>query len=105
MGKLFLNLFQMILKHASKKYYTVEFKTNKDLLEFKNNSKEINSLNIIKEDSKKELFMSIDDIDLNKTIKLLAKHNVVKFSNRRESLQDYFMKFYKEDKDFGGALK
>lgn len=49
--------------------------------------------------------MSIDDIDLNKTIKLLAKHNVVKFSNRRESLQDYFMKFYKEDKDFGGALK
>lgn len=104
-GKIVSEFVSNDLKHASKKYYTVEFKTNKDLLEFKNNSKEINSLNIIKEDSKKELFMSIDDIDLNKTIKLLAKHNVVKFSNRRESLQDYFMKFYKEDKDFGGALK
>lgn len=104
-GKIVSEFISNDLKHASKKYYTVEFKTNKDLLEFKNNSKEINSLNIIKEDSKKELFMSIDDIDLNKTIKLLAKHNVVKFSNRRESLQDYFMKFYKEDKDFGGALK
>ena len=30
---------------------------------------------------------------------------VVSFGNRKESLQDYFMKFYKEDKDFKGALK
>jgi hypothetical protein len=35
----------------------------------------------------------------------LSSYNVEKFSNRRESLEDYFMKFYKEDKKFGGVGK
>ena len=37
-------------------------------------------------------------------IELLSYLPVKEFSNIKESLEDYFMKFYKEDKDFGGAL-
>ena len=50
-------------------------------------------------------YLSVDDKDLNAFISLLSDLDPVAFSNRRESLEDYFMKFYKEDKDFGGALK
>ena len=42
---------------------------------------------------------------MKKLIALLAAAKVVTFSNRRATLEDYFLKFYKEDKDFGGALK
>ena len=49
--------------------------------------------------------MSVEDSDLNALIALLAASQVVTFSNRRETLEDYFLKFYKEEKDFGGALK
>ena len=51
------------------------------------------------------MFISVEDKDLNTLIDILSDINVVSFSNRKESLEDYFMKFYKEDKDFGGALK
>ena len=50
-------------------------------------------------------YLSVDDKDLNAFISLLSEFDPIAFSNRRESLEDYFMKFYKEDKDFGGALK
>ena len=52
-----------------------------------------------------DIYVSVEDKDLNVLIDLLADINVVSFSNRKESLEDYFMKFYKEDKDFKGALK
>ena len=38
-------------------------------------------------------------------IALLSDYDIGQFSNRLETLEDYFMKFYREDKDFGGALK
>ena len=63
----------------------------------------IPSLEVLKDD-KLNLFVSVNDEDINAVIEMLSDYNVSKFSNRRESLEDYFMKFYKEDKDFGGAL-
>ena len=93
-----------IIKDASKKYYTVDFKTEEDKKKFLKSSVGIESLTMIN-DKENEIFISIEDKDLNKTINLLSAADVTKFSNRKESLEDYFMKFYKEDKDFGGAIK
>ena len=64
----------------------------------------VRSLNLIKSDAA-EVFLSVEDFDLNRLIALLSDNGVASFSNRKESLEDYFMKFYKEDRDFGGALK
>lgn len=55
-------------------------------------------------DNKDSVYVSIDDKDLNALIALLSALSISSFSNRKETLEDYFMKFYKEDKDFGGAL-
>ena len=52
-----------------------------------------------------ETYLSVEDSDLNALIALLAAAHTVTFSNRRETLEDYFLKFYKEEKNFGGALK
>ena len=103
-GKIVSEFVANDLKHASKKYYTVDFKTEEDKKKFLKSSVGIESLTMIN-DKENEIFISIEDKDLNKTINLLSAADVTKFSNRKESLEDYFMKFYKEDKDFGGAIK
>lgn len=103
-GKIVSEFVANDLKHASKKYYTVDFKAEEDKKKFLESSGGIESLTMIN-DKENEIFISIEDEDLNKTINLLSAVDVTKFSNRKESLEDYFMKFYKEDKDFGGAIK
>ena len=103
-GKIVSEFVANDLKHASKKYYTVDFRTEEGKKKFLKSSVGIESLTMIN-DKENEIFISIEDKDLNKTINLLSAADVTKFSNRKESLEDYFMKFYKEDKDFGGAIK
>ena len=102
-GKIISEFIADDLKHASKKFYQIEFGTEADKKSFTDKAHAISSLEIIKSDGFK-LFLSVDDKDMNAAIGLLSGYGIKKFSNRRESLEDYFMKFYKEDKDFGGAL-
>lgn len=93
------------LKHASLKYYSVKFASDADEKKFETESKRLSSLNLIAKEEDGGIKMSLEDKDLNAFIALLSDCNASEFSNRRETLEDYFMKFYKEDKDFGGALK
>lgn len=92
------------LKHASKKFYTIDFYSEEGKNNFLEKAKKIKTINIIKNEIN-ELFVSFDDSDLNYLISLLSELDIKSFSNRRESLEDYFMKFYKENKDIKGALK
>lgn len=92
------------LKHASRKYYTVDFKDSKNKDKFLKKEKELSSFMLLKEENE-SVYISIEDKDLNHLIEILSDLEVSLFSNRKESLEDYFMKFYKEDKDFKGALK
>lgn len=103
-GKIVSEFVANDLKHASKKYYTVDFQTEADKKKFLPTSSEVESMTLIGE-KEQEINISIEDKDLNQVIALLSTVEVVKFSNRKESLEDYFMSFYKEDKDFGGAMK
>ncbi len=92
------------LKHASRKYYTVSFNTEASKKDFLKKAAALPSFHLIREEER-ETYLSVEDSDLNALIAILAKAHVDTFSNRRETLEDYFLKFYKEDKDFGGALK
>lgn len=92
------------LKHASRKYYTVLFDNEQEAKRFKLENRVLASC-ILNDENKNTVNISIEDSDLNKLIELLSSLSVRSFSNRKESLEDYFMKFYKEDRDFGGALK
>lgn len=72
--------------------------------EFLVKSGSIGSFDLLR-DEENGLYLSVEDADLNQLIALLSALKVRSFSNRNETLEDYFMKFYKEDKDFGGALQ
>lgn len=102
-GKIVSEFIASDLKHASKKYYTIGFREIIAQRKFLDKSRRLESLTVIAED-RNELYISVDDKDLNGFIAILSELPVSFFSNRRESLEDYFMKFYKEDKDFGGTL-
>lgn len=103
-GKIVSEFVADDLKHASKKYYMVDFKDEKNVNKFKKSINKIPSAEILKIEGNK-VFISLEDEDMNKAIEILSGLEINEFSNRKESLEDYFMKFYKEDKDFGGALK
>ena len=103
-GKIVSEFVADDLKHASRKYYTVEFKNEEEKNKFLSEKDAISSLELIREQPS-EIFIAVDDKDLNAAIAALAPLDVESFDNRKESLEDYFMKFYKEDKNFGGALK
>ncbi len=103
-GRLVSEFIADDLKHASKKFYTIDFYSEEGKNNFLEKAKKIKTINIIKNEIN-ELFVSFDDSDLNYLISLLSELDIKSFSNRRESLEDYFMKFYKENKDFKGALK
>lgn len=103
-GKIVSEFVADDLKHASRKYYTVVFKNAAEKNKLKLKSARIGSLSLLDEEEC-SVYISVEDKDLNELISLLAALDVVSFSNRKETLEDYFMKFYKEDKDFGGAIK
>lgn len=103
-GKIVSEFIANDLKHASKKYYTIIFGTEYAKTDFLRQAENIGSFTLLKNEDN-EIFISVEDKDLNVLIEMLSKLDVLSFSNRKETLEDYFMKFYKEDKDFGGALK
>lgn len=92
------------LKHASRKYYTISFDDTAGKRQFLKDCTKIPSFIFIKE-NENIVDISVEDRDLNDIICMLSSLSVRSFSNRKETLEDYFMKFYKEDKDFGGALQ
>ncbi len=101
-GKIVSEFVANDLKHASRKYYTIVFENGTS--EFKEKSANIPSLLLIN-DNNNSVYVSVEDTDMNELISMLSVLPVRSFSNRKETLEDYFMKFYKEDKDFGGVLK
>lgn len=105
-GKIVSEFVADDLKHATKKFYELSFETAKDYKQFLKDSKKYSGvLNVINyDDSKNYAFISTDDSKINQVVDCLANYKLSLFSNKKETLEDYFMKFYKEDKNFGGAL-
>lgn len=93
------------LKHATKKTYLLKFadKDNYDKFMSLVKSSKIMSLLDYKENDNQVTIVT-EDKDINEVIKALSKYQIVEFTHLKETLQDYFMKYYKEDKDFSGGL-
>lgn len=103
-GKIVSEFVANDLKHASLKQYRIVFENKEDYEHFMSGF-DPKFISIIKDKPEKnKVFIAADDKDVNKVISYLSNFKVKEFNNIKESLEDYFMKFYKEDKDFGGAL-
>lgn len=92
------------LKHATTKYYNIKFDGAESFKKFCNECKSCDYLTLIDADkSKNSCFISTDDKQINQVIALFSKYEIRQFTNKKETLEDYFMKFYKEDKTFEGV--
>ncbi len=105
-GKIVSEFVANDLKHATNKYYEIFFADKKNYDDFISKSKtKKDILEVLNSDNDRcYAYISTDDANINEVINLLAGYEIKGFDNKKETLEDYFMKFYKEDKDFGGAL-
>ena len=100
------------ITHNENKNFRVEFKNVKDFEEFiakmpKLRKNTVNVKKISVRDSDKENLTAIvaaNDKDINSLVEFLSQYNVKAFTQVKFTLEDYFMQFYKEDKNYGGAF-
>lgn len=102
-GKIVSEFIADDLRHNTNKRYLIEFASSEDVSAFDKKCRQYKELQII-DISNKNVVVGVNDKDINQLIKVLSTENIVGFTHLKETLEDYFMKYYKEDKDFGGAL-
>ncbi|MFA6796688.1 MAG: DUF4162 domain-containing protein, partial [Bacilli bacterium] len=82
------------IKHNENKRYKIEFIKAADYDKF--NKEDLNIS--CKEKSKKHVVVNVKDEDVNEFFHVLNKYEIKYFSEIKNSLEDYFMSFYGEDK-------
>lgn len=100
------------ITHNENKNFRVEFKNVKDFEEFiakmpKLRKNTVNVKKISVRDSDKDnltVIVAANDKDINSLVDFLSQYNVKAFTQVKFTLEDYFMQFYKEDKNYGGAF-
>ena len=89
------------LKHNQLKTYYVNFYDYNEYQDFKNFKDD--AIKIINfEDKNKQIVLHIYDKDINKLTKILENYKISDFIESKETLEEYFMKFYKDDKKYRG---
>ena len=89
------------LKHNQLKTYYVNFYDYNEYQDFKNfKDGAIKIINF--EDKNKQIVLHIYDKDINKLTKILENYKISDFIESKETLEEYFMKFYKDDKKYQG---
>lgn len=101
-GKIVSTFMADDLKHKQDKIYEVYFESEKEKNKFVEDIKENEYINTI--NNEKCVTVYVNDKHINDLILELSKYTILDFKHLKETLEDYFMKYYKEDKDFGGAL-
>ncbi|HBM70652.1 MAG TPA: ABC transporter ATP-binding protein [Firmicutes bacterium] len=89
------------LKHKEDKSYSIKFSKKEDYVTF--SKKKIKKWKIVDKDLKsKHVVISIKEGDVLSLLKEIEKYAIKDFSEIKETLEDYFMSFYKEEKTYVG---
>lgn len=102
-GKIVSEIEKDKLKHMSDKVYKIKFVSESEKKKFIENEKNNEAFSISDGDNEFAI-ININDANINILLNVLSKYKFSDFVHLKMSLQDYFMKFYIEDADFGGAL-
>lgn len=100
------------IKHNENKNFIIYFSQLKELKEFVSNlpktRKDVTNIKRIGVKSFNEddlsVLVAVNDKDINELVEILAKYKIKAFKQIKFTLEDYFMQFYKEDKNFGGTF-
>src|SRR5690554_1325185 len=100
-GKIVSTFKTTDLKHDKNKVYIIGFKNNTSLAKFTKDSNDKDFFEIIDVHNNKVLIKTHDNY-INELVKFLASFELTDFINQKETLSEYFLSFYKEDKEFEG---
>ena len=97
------------ITHNENKTFKVTFKSVKDmeqviesLPKLRKNAVNIKRISVKDYDrDKRTMTIAVNDKDINSLIELLSSKKIESYQQEKFTLEDYFMKFYKEDKKFG----
>ena len=97
------------ITHNENKTFKVTFKNVKDmeqviesLPKLRRNAVNIKRISVKDYDrDKRTMTIAVNDKDINSLIELLSSKKIESYQQEKFTLEDYFMKFYKEDKKFG----
>ena len=100
------------IKHNENKRYFVRFEKSADYESIKNKLPKLKNANaefkkpaVLSFDNKQlEMVVAVNDKNINELVEVLSSKKVQSFYEIKFTLEDYFMRFYKEDKDFGGVF-
>lgn len=101
-GKIVSTFTKDELKHSPYKKYLISFKSNKEKEKTKKTL--IDGGYEISEREKNTLLVSIEDCRLSVLLNALPS-SIVDFKEEKETLEDRFMSFYKEENSYGGITK
>lgn len=105
-GKIVSDFVADDLRHATRKSFRISFHDTEELVRFCSAVVEADQITLLGKDlAAKSVCVAVDDSNINDLIVLLNRFCVCGFTHLKETLEDYFMKYYKEEKDFGGAFK
>ena len=94
------------LKHTSQKNYRITFSDETELAAFLDRGTAGDGICILDHSmSGNSVTIATDDRYINNVIDTLSRYSISGFTHLKETLEDYFMSYYKEDRDFGGALE
>ncbi len=108
-GKIVSTFKASNIKHNKNKTFEIIFKSkisyDNALKKFasKKGNKNVNSIKIISKDDKtKTLCFAVNDADINEFVDEISDFSFKSFKENKFTIEDYFMQFYREEKDFGG---
>lgn len=102
-GKIIDTFITNDLKHDKHKFYKLKFSDFENYQQFVNDSSDKTIIRVIEKNEKLlEVLILTHDNDINEVIEFLIKYKLEEFTHKKETLEQYFLKFYKDGKDFGG---
>lgn len=104
-GRLVSDFVADDLRHARQKKYRITLEDTSECAALAETmQKAAFALVHVANPADRQIVFETNDAHINDTISLLRRYKIVCFEHLKETLEDYFMRYYKEDKDFGGAL-
>ena len=104
-GKIVSEVLADNLKHASLKTYKVVFADQCSFDSMTHTDFHGQLKYVSADNDQRALTLSVEDKDIHVLIDALSNYQIADFVQIKETLQDYFLSFYKENQDFSGVRK
>lgn len=99
-GKIVSNFDSAELKHKSRKEYLITFKDQENMDKFHKLMDELKYEYVVLDNEKYTISVYAYDKTINEFIDLLTEFELEDFREKKETLEEFFMSFYKEDLNY-----